>query len=126
MAKAFKRRAAQIQITGVDFKETIDQACTEKAIDTGLIPSRIEDAVSEADLVMICTPINIIISLLPGISKAVKPGVIVTDVGSTKSKITSHADKLFSDTNHFIGGHPMTGNEGHSYESSDPLLFENA
>jgi prephenate dehydrogenase len=64
--------------------------------------------------------------LLPEVADAVRPGAIVTDVGSTKSWIVEQAAQYFNGERYFIGGHPMTGSEKGGWENADAHLFENA
>ena len=54
-----------------------------------------------------------------------KPGAIVTDVGSTKTDIHEHVAALGME-NVFVGGHPMAGSEKTGYENSTDHLLENA
>jgi len=126
IARAIRYRTTGISIIGVDSEETLIAAKEEGVIEQGLPPEDLAEAVSEADLIFICTPINEILKLLPEISKAVKPGALVTDVGSTKVKITEMAKNYFYEEKYFIGAHPMTGREDHSFAASEALLFENA
>jgi prephenate dehydrogenase len=55
-----------------------------------------------------------------------KPGCIITDVGSTKQSIVRHAAALEFHGACFIGGHPMAGKEKSGVEAATSLLFENA
>lgn len=79
--------------------------------------------VSEADLVVICTPVRDVISTLEAIAPSLKPGAIVTDVGSTKGEITNDAAVVIPDGVYFVGGHPMAGSEQTGVEAAFPDLF---
>jgi prephenate dehydrogenase len=67
-----------------------------------------------------------IFHLLPDVARAIRPGALVTDVGSTKSLIVEQAQKYFTGERYFIGGHPMAGREKGGWENADARLFENA
>ncbi len=54
-----------------------------------------------------------------------KPGALITDIGSTKSDI-HHAVEHLGYEDVFVGGHPMAGSEKTGYESSTDHLLENA
>lgn len=54
-----------------------------------------------------------------------KPGCILTDVGSVKGNICKKAAELGL-SRQFIGGHPMAGSEKTGYENSTDILLENA
>ena len=70
-----------------------------------------EDAVRDADCVVACVPVNRIIPLLAQIVPALKPGALLTDVGSTKASICAEADAALPAEIAFAGAHPMAGSE---------------
>ncbi len=123
---AFKRKLPHIHIMGCSRPETIQEALKSGAIDEGFNRKNPEECLSKADLVFLCAPIHIILNSLPDIASMVKPGAVVTDVGSTKAQIMQKAQASFNKDAFFIGGHPMAGNEGKGVNWADPLLFENA
>lgn len=84
------------------------------------------EGVSGADLVVIATPVSATIPVLEQIIPHLAPGVVVTDVGSTKADIVSKAEKMTTPDFSFIGGHPMAGSEQNGVKGADPYLFENA
>ena len=55
-----------------------------------------------------------------------KPGCIITDVGSTKASIAECASQLALQDAYFIGGHPMAGSERSGVGAASTVLFENA
>ena len=79
-----------------------------------------------ADLVVVSTPIKRILELLEGIAAHTAPGVLVTDVGSTKRKIMEQAQNVLTGDRYFVGGHPMAGSEKAGVMAADPFLFQNA
>jgi len=102
-------------------EETLKKALELGAIDEGSLDI---SKVSEADLVFICTPINLIIPKLKEMAPHLKKGAIVTDVGSTKGEIVSQAEKLMPKGTHFVGGHPMAGKETVGIEVAEADLFK--
>jgi prephenate dehydrogenase len=123
---AFKRKIPQLSVTGIDHPKVLEEALAVGAVDRCVPSSEIKSALASADLVFLCTPIREILRLLPEIAEHVKPGAVVTDVGSTKKRIVETADRVFATGRYFIGGHPMTGSEGRGVKWADALLFENA
>jgi prephenate dehydrogenase len=86
----------------------------------------LEDAVDDADLVVLATPVGQVAETVLSVCDRLKSGAVITDVGSTKSFITSVlAESLRKDV-FFVGGHPMTGSEQAGIEWADQYLFENA
>ena len=83
-----------------------------------------EDAVKNADLVIICTPVQTILPIYESIAAALKPGAIVTDVGSTKSLIVRMARGVTPEGTFFIGSHPMAGSEKSGFEAGCGQLFK--
>ncbi|BDI30317.1 hypothetical protein CCAX7_23680 [Capsulimonas corticalis] len=90
------------------------------AIDT--FQTDIAAGVADADVVVLCSTIGHILEILPGVLKAVKPGAIVTDVGSTKTTIVEAA----GDFPRFVGSHPMAGSERGGVEAATALLYQEA
>mgnify|MGYP001599935677 CR=1 FL=1 len=84
------------------------------------------EAVKDADLVFITTPINIIAATVKTIVSSLKEGAIVTDVGSSKLKIVEEVGSAVSGNIHFIGGHPMAGTEHSGIIAATKFLFEGA
>ncbi len=76
----------------------------------------------DADLVIISTPVGHILEMIEAVLAWVKPGTVVTDVGSTKSAIVQKA----GDNAFFVGGHPMTGSERTGVEAARADLFDGA
>jgi prephenate dehydrogenase len=62
--------------------------------------------------------------LLEMIAGAIKPGAIVTDVGSTKRSVVAAAERLLAPANPFVGSHPMAGSERNGITAADDQLFD--
>ena len=71
--------------------------------------TNIERGVSEADFVIVCTPVQYVVEQVRQISQYVRSGTLITDVGSTKQTIVEGLTVL--ENGHFIGSHPMAGGE---------------
>jgi prephenate dehydrogenase len=88
--------------------------------------TRLLDAVSGADLIILCTPISQMLSLTKRFLPALEPGAIVTDVGSVKTGVVRELEALVASAGaHFVGGHPMAGGERTGVAAARPDLFEN-
>src|SRR5690606_9464720 len=70
-------------------------------------------------------PVNRIVSLAEQVAPALKPGAIITDVGSVKGEIARLGAAAVKGIGHFIGAHPMAGSEKTGWEHGTPILFEN-
>jgi len=123
---SIRRVFPNVEIIGVSSKKTIDEALSAGAIDTGFVRENINLCLEQSDLIFLCTPISHILEILPRVAESVRPGTMVTDVGSTKKEIVDNAGSCFPEGVYFLGGHPMAGNEGRGVKWADALLFENA
>ncbi len=82
-----------------------------------------DDAVREADLVVLAAPVEKIIELAALISPALKPGAIVTDVGSVKTRVCRECSAAMPAHALFIGSHPMAGSAKTGWENATDDLF---
>ncbi len=87
------------------------------------VSDQASDAVRDADLVVLCTPVETIVPLLKEIGPALKKGTLVTDVGSTKGLICHQSHTAAPAGVDFIGSHPMAGSEKTGLEYATPDLF---
>jgi len=94
------------------------------ALERGIVDACFDgpaEAAAEADIVVLCTPVMTIPELARTIAPALKPGAIITDVGSTKAwlhKVIDHPA--------FVGSHPMCGSERTGLEASCADLYQDA
>ena len=83
-----------------------------------------QEAVQEADLIILCTPVLQIPALMEKMLPHLRPGTLVTDVGSVKRELVDHLEPLLTSAGCiYIGSHPMAGSERHGLEHADPNLF---
>jgi len=123
LAMAIKRKKLTKKIIGVGHRQvTVKKALKTRVINEGTINP--QKGVSSADLIFICTPIRVIIPMLKKIARYIKPGCIVTDVGSTKGEIVKAAEKILPKRVHFVGGHPMAGSEKTGFDAATPDLYK--
>jgi len=85
------------------------------------------EVVVEADLIILCTPLGQMKELAEKIAGLVKPGALITDVGSVKAPVVQELEPIFSQTAAtFIGSHPMAGAEKTGATAARSDLFVNA
>ena len=124
LARALNEKAGIKEIIAVTrSNEAIDQALLDGSICRG--SDRLDEDVYSSDVIFICTPVKQALRFMDELSGRVKPGCIVTDVGSTKEEITMYAENS-TKLSCFIGGHPMAGTEKSGYAAGFSHLFENA
>jgi prephenate dehydrogenase len=116
LVQGFDHNSSQLHLA--ESLGVIDQAC-----------STIEDAIKEADVIFICTPVKVLCELVKQVmlSTQLKSGAIVTDVGSTKHEVVRLGQEVSAlSKGIFIGGHPMAGSHKSGVEAANERLFENA
>ncbi len=126
IAAAFKQAKTQTIIRAVSSPKTLLRAKELDLADETFTYDEFEKWIDGSDVILLCTPISGILSMLENLSKY-RPShpILVSDIGSTKAEICKAGSRL-QEPFRFVGGHPMAGSEKHSLEFNDPSLFENA
>lgn len=83
------------------------------------------EAVAGADLVILCTPIGAYEEVMKQIAPALRPGAILSDVGSVKQHVIKAVEPYLPAGVHFIPGHPLAGTEHSGPASGFAELFVN-
>ena len=85
------------------------------------------DAIADADLIVLCTPVASMVDLVKGWLSNLKVGAVVTDVGSTKRDLVNELTPVIGETGaHFVGSHPMAGSAQTGPSAARADLFEGA
>ena len=125
LARACKERGLVEEITGYGRnRENLEKARVLKVIDH--CSTDLAEAVKDADLVVLCTPVTSIIPLIQNMISKIRPGTLITDVGSVKEPIVMEAEKLVPEGVYFVGSHPIAGGENSGLEASTADLYQNA
>lgn len=89
--------------------------------------------VKDADIVVICTPVDLAAKALKRILPGLKKGAVVTDAGSVKGcvlkEVNNILDRLPSNVSRlpvFVGSHPMAGSEKTGVDAARKDLFDGA
>jgi len=124
LAKALKRVGFCDHIVGYGRNEIN----LKKAIELGVIDEYkldAKEAVTDADIIVMATPLASNRSLFEKIMPAIKQGAIITDVGSAKSSVVEDAKKELGELfPYFVPGHPIAGKEKSGVEAATETLFE--
>jgi cyclohexadieny/prephenate dehydrogenase len=84
------------------------------------------EAVADADLVIIAIPVGGYRELLLEMADHLKPGAVVTDVGSVKLPVQALFEELLPAHVHHIPGHPIAGVEKSGPDAGSESLFRDA
>lgn len=123
---AVKHRRLAREVAGYVRRETSIKDCAQAgAVD--FATTDLLAAAWDADLVILCTPLAQMRSLVKQLLPALKRGAIVTDVGSVKASVVKDVETLVEQAGaHFIGSHPMAGGEQTGVSAARADLFESA
>ncbi len=123
LAAAVRKKFPQSQVIGVARrKKTIQLALQKKWIHKGFLS--VKDSLQDADLVIICTPVDLTQSVLNDIEQFASQPVFVTDAGSVKESICLFADKKKWKYVRFVGAHPMVGSHEQGIEHARADLYD--
>ena len=81
-------------------------------------------AASGADCVILCTPVGVYAALAAAIAPVLKPGAILSDVGSTKQSVLRDVEPLVPENVAFVPAHPIAGTEFSGPDAGMADLFK--
>lgn len=127
VARAARLNALSKNILGYGRLEDLENLETAKRL--GVIDDytlHIEEAVQDADCVVIATPVESIQSILALLQPVWSDQTIYTDVGSTKGSVVVAAQRVFGVVpSNFVLAHPIAGGEQSGVEAAVDDLFVN-
>jgi cyclohexadieny/prephenate dehydrogenase len=122
-------RAARAQGLVDEIVTTARSAKTRaRVVELGVVDAVVEtnaEAVKEADLVILCIPVGACGAVAQEIATHLKPGAIVSDVGSVKSAVVRDMAPHLPANVHFVPAHPVAGTEHSGPDSGFAELFIN-
>lgn len=120
---AVQDRASDITTTGYDADADVRGKAAERGL-VGSVCDSASDAVAEADLVILCVPVGAMGSAAAEIAGHLKPGAIISDVGSSKQSVLEDLSAALPGLT-VIPAHPVAGTEQSGPEAGFATLFEN-
>ena len=125
LGMAIRRKHLAREVVGLSRSAAvIRRARARGAIDRGTRHGA--EAVAAADLVIIATPVDAIVPTAMRLRRLMRPGAILTDVGSTKGRIVSRLERALAGRVRFVGSHPLAGSERRGIEAAQAGLFTGA
>lgn len=126
LGMALKNRRLAGRVIGVGRRQSsLDKALSLGAVDE--ISLDANSAAQDADLVVLATAVSLVMRQAQELLPVMRPGAILTDVGSVKGAICDAVAHGFSEKPkgaRFVGGHPIAGSEQRGIESAKADLFE--
>jgi cyclohexadieny/prephenate dehydrogenase len=123
LARAMRQHGLASHIAG----HAKSERTRAKAVELGLVDSVHADpvaAVADADLTVVCTPMGAYAAIGAAIGPHLKPGSILSDVGSVKQAAIRDLGPCVPEHVHFVPGHPVAGTEHSGPESGFAELFQ--
>src|SRR5437868_12381937 len=103
----------------------------EKALSRGCITqisTSVAEGVKQAELVVVCTPVESIAGHVSEAAAAAPAGCFITDAGSTKAQLVTDVEKalaaIFPWKMPFVGSHPIAGSEKNGPNAAAADLFD--
>lgn len=125
LARVAKEKMVVETIIGLGRRaENLELALTAGSIDEYSLDLR--QGLDDVDILVIATPVGMIVNLVREMSGCLKPGTIITDVGSVKTSIVLEIESFLPPHIHFVGGHPIAGTENSGFKASFAQLFQGA
>ncbi len=120
LAISLKESGLATRVIGIDASQAnLDKAVRRRLIDEDL---SLAEGLSHADTIVLATPMDAMLNLLPKILDAIRPDQTLVDVGSTKEKMLDKV-KHHPNRSRFVACHPMAGTEFSGPEAAVPNLF---
>ncbi len=119
---AAKARGLARHVVGIGRStSTLAKAQALGAIDE--FTTNLADGVRSADLVVVCSPVDLIARQVLEAAPHAKAGAIFTDAGSTKANIVRDLDRELPNGVRFVGAHPLAGSEKQGAEHARGDVF---
>ncbi len=123
ISHAIRRRGLATRITGhARTAETRETALRLGLVDEAFATAG--EAVTDADLVILCVPVGACGTVAREIGPHLKAGAVITDVGSVKASVVRDVAPHLPDTVSFVAGHPIAGTENSGPEAGFAELFD--
>lgn len=117
-----RRKELASSVVGVGRRiENLKTAVALGAIDRYVVDPK--EAVQDADLVILATPVDTYERHLKEWASYLRPGAIVTDVGSVKGELVERSERHMPAGVHFVGAHPIAGKEKTGAAAASEDLF---
>lgn len=122
--RAAKARKLAGTVIAYDGAEAVRARASELGL-ADIVAATPADAVADADIIILCVPVGAMAAVAEAIAPYVKPGAIVSDVGSVKGAVLSALRAHLPEGVHIIPGHPVAGTEYSGPDAGFATLFQN-
>jgi cyclohexadieny/prephenate dehydrogenase len=124
LARVARRKGLATSIVGADADPNVRRRITDLAL-VDMVAQDLSEAVVDADLIILCVPVGASAQVAAEIGPHLKPGAIVSDVGSVKAAVVAAVQPHLPAGVHFIPAHPVAGTEQSGPDAGFSTLFLN-
>lgn len=119
---ALRRRGLTKNVVGIGRRaSSLRKAKRNNAVTS--TTTNVARGVADADLVVVCTPVQGIAEHVQTVAEACPAGALITDVGSTKGEIVSSLQGRLPPEVRYVGSHPLAGSEKTGCDYADHQLL---
>ncbi|CAA0106590.1 Cyclohexadienyl dehydrogenase [Starkeya nomas] len=122
--RAAKARGLAGTLVAYDGADAVRQRARALGL-ADLVADTPEQAVADADIVILCVPVGAMSAVAQEIAPHLKRGAIVSDVGSVKGAVLNALRAHLPEGVHIIPGHPVAGTEYSGPDAGFATLFKN-
>jgi cyclohexadieny/prephenate dehydrogenase len=124
LARVCRRKGLVREIIATDSSCSVRARVTELELADHIVETAAA-AVEAADLVILCAPVGVMGAIAREVGPHLKPGAIMSDVGSVKTSIIKAVAPHLPAMVHFVPAHPVAGTEKSGPEAGFATLFLN-
>lgn len=124
IARALRRAAGAVgHVVGYDHSPEVRRRLGELGI-VDSVAETLAAAVVDADCVVLCAPVGTYGGLVAELAPHLKPGAVLTDVGSVKMAVVRDVAPHVPAGVHLVPGHPIAGSEKSGPDAGFAEVFE--
>ena len=123
ITRAIYQRNLPLDVVVTDASRKVCDRLLELGLGRAKVVFSNKDAVEGADLVIGCIPVASYSKLVEEIAPYLKPGAILSDVGSVKAAVIDASRQFIPDDVEFVPAHPIAGTEFSGPDAGKPKLF---
>ncbi len=128
IGSSIARAARHLHLAGTIVAIDRSEETLARVRELGLADEVTADAaagVRGADLVILCVPVGACGAVAEAMRPGLKPGSIVSDVGSVKKSVLAQVEPHLPEGVHFVPAHPVAGTEHSGPDAGFSTLFHN-
>lgn len=123
IARAICASSLTTHVVAYDASEAVRNRVRELGI-ADTVANTLADAVADADCVILCTPVGTFAGVAADMAAHLKPGAIISDVGSTKGSAIAAIAPHCPEHAHLVPAHPVAGTENSGPDAGFATLFK--